>query len=296
LVDSTQSEDKQGSEMMASSATGGGDPETAVESTGADGAEGTAEDGFARQVSRRFPSSRASRAERDQMVEKARAIKFPVSVRGYERAAVDRYVREVNRLIAELEISSSAESAVRHALEEVSEETRDILQRAHETADEIVLRARAKAADSVQQAEREANDVRNAAKREAIEAREVAQHETEELLASARREATDLRDAADRDSEQLRTAAKAEADKMLRAAGEEADELLKSADARAREIAESADLIWRERRRLIEDVRVVGEQLLALGEAESKRFAHPAKAGATSPDGEEAPAVVQAEA
>jgi hypothetical protein len=50
---------------------------------------------------------------------------------------VDRYVQEVNRLIAELEISGSPDSAIRAALEEVSEETRGLLQRAHETADEI---------------------------------------------------------------------------------------------------------------------------------------------------------------
>src|SRR5437763_1534791 len=136
---------------------------------------------------RRFPRSRVSRAERDRMVKEARAITFPVTVRGYERAAVDRYVQQVNRLIAELEISSSSESAVRHALAEVTEETREILQRAHETADELV----------------------------------------------------------------------------------------KAADIRARELGDNADHIWRERRRLIEDLRVVGEQLLAIGEAESKRFARP---------------------
>jgi hypothetical protein len=41
---------------------------------------------------------------------------------------------------------------------------------------------------------------------------------------------------------------------------------------RARELARSAETIWRERRRLIEDMRAVGEQLVAIGEAESRRF------------------------
>jgi hypothetical protein len=31
-------------------------------------------------------------------------------------------------------------------------------------------------------------------------------------------------------------------------------------------------MVWRERRRLIEDMRAVGEQLVAIGETEGKRF------------------------
>jgi cell division septum initiation protein DivIVA len=289
--------------MTASSGTGGNDPEP-VETKRADAAEGDAEDrgGWQEEperMTRGFPKSRVSRAERDHMVEEARAVTFPAAVRGYERRAVDRYVQDVNRLIAELEISSSSESAVRHALAEVSEETREILQRAHETADEVVLRARAKAADALQEAEREAQEVRNAAQREAIDRREAAEHEAEELLTSARREvaelreaaareATELRETAGRESEKVRATAEAEAGRMLWAAGEKVDERVKSAEARARELADSADLIWRERRRLIEDVRVVGEQLLAIGETESKRFPRPATAsGVTSEDSSE---------
>src|SRR5919204_36617 len=122
---------------------------------------------------RRFPSSRVSRAERDRMLKDARGVKFPAAVRGYDRAAVDRYVKEVNRLIAELEISASPEAAVRHALDEVSEETRE------------------------------------------------------------------------------------------------------AAETRTRELARNAETVWRERRRLIEDMRAVGEQLVAIGDAEAKRFPPP---------------------
>jgi hypothetical protein len=45
-----------------------------------------------------------------------------------------------------------------------------------------------------------------------------------------------------------------------------------SAEIRARELARSAETVWRERRRLIEDMRAVGEQLVAIGETEGKRF------------------------
>jgi DivIVA domain-containing protein len=277
--------------MAAGSDVDGKAPEAAVEGRAAPAmraGEQNRDWEEAERTTQRFPKSRVSRGERDQMVKEAREVRFPVSVRGYERAAVDRYVQEVNRVIAELEISSSSEAAVRHALAEVSEETREILQRAHETADEIVLRARAKAAESVAEAEREADEIRNAAERDAIEERDKATHEAEELVGGSRRQAEELRASAEREAtlshkraaqetKQLRGAAEAEADTVLRAATEKAEQLLKVAETRSRELVESADLIWRERRRLIEDLRVLGEQLLALGETEAERFARPTK-------------------
>jgi hypothetical protein len=49
--------------------------------------------------------------------------------------------------------------------------------------------------------------------------------------------------------------------------------MLESAETRTEELARSAEAIWRERRRLIDDMRGVGEQLVAIGEVEEKRFA-----------------------
>jgi cell division septum initiation protein DivIVA len=175
------------------------------------------------------------------MVTDARDVKFPVGLRGYERVAVDRYVREVNRLIAELEISSSPESAVRHALDEVSEETREILQRAHRSAEELTARSRAKADDRLQQAEDQARQLCELGAEEARQLREAAQREVAELRETARRGA---------------------------------QEMLEDAEARARALSHSAETIWRERRRLVQDIRAVGEQLVGIGEAEAKRFPH----------------------
>jgi chromosome segregation ATPase len=79
-------------------------------------------------------------------------------LRGYDRDAVDAYVQEVNRVIAELQVGRSPQSAIRHALDQVSEETKGILERAHETADEITARSRSQADDRVQWAEREARE------------------------------------------------------------------------------------------------------------------------------------------
>jgi DivIVA domain-containing protein len=95
---------------------------------------------------------------RDVDIASVRDVTFPIALRGYDRDAVDDYVRDVNRIIAELQVGRSPQSAIRHALDQVSEETRGILERAHETADEITARSRAQADDRLQWAEREARE------------------------------------------------------------------------------------------------------------------------------------------
>src|SRR5690242_21902247 len=67
-----------------------------------------------------------SHREQEAMIDELREVEFPLAVRGYDRAAVDRYVEMVNRVIAELEISRSPEAAVKAAVAQVSEETREI--------------------------------------------------------------------------------------------------------------------------------------------------------------------------
>jgi DivIVA domain-containing protein len=52
-----------------------------------------------------------------------RDVSFPTG-RGYDRQAVDAYVNQVNRLIAELEVSRSPQAAVRHALDRVGQQTK----------------------------------------------------------------------------------------------------------------------------------------------------------------------------
>jgi DivIVA domain-containing protein len=92
----------------------------------------------------------------DEEIAGIRDIDFPIGMRGYDRAAVDAYVMRVNRIIAELQVSRSPQSAIRNALDQVSEETRGILERAHEAADEIASRSRSQADDRIQAADREA--------------------------------------------------------------------------------------------------------------------------------------------
>jgi DivIVA domain-containing protein len=203
------------------------------------------------------------------MHQDVRDVDFPIAMRGYDRAAVDRYVEQVNRLIAELEISSSPESVIRHALQEVSEETRGLLQRAHETADEITARSRAKADDRLQRGEREAEEAREAAARETQDTREKAQRETRELRETAAREALELREAAAREAQQVRATAQREIEEM-QAAGE----------ARVWELDRNAEAIGRERRRLLDDMSAVAQQLLEIAHGEEARFPRAAEAAA----------------
>jgi vacuolar-type H+-ATPase subunit E/Vma4 len=247
---------------------------------------------------RRFASSRVLGAgERERVLREVREVDFPVSMRGYERVAVERYVERVTRLITELEMSSSPEAAVRHALDEVSEETRDILQHAHQTADEITARSRSRADDRLEQAEaealtrlegaqREALEIRQAAQEEArgltqaaagdaATVRETAQREADALRDRAQQEIAELREAADRDVHQLRAAAQRETDELRDNVRRETDAMREAAETRARDLARSAAAIWRERRRLIDDMQAVGDQLVAIGETEGKRFPRP---------------------
>src|ERR671931_2151826 len=85
-----------------------------------------------------------------------RNVSFAVSVRGYDRRAVDAYVQRVNRVIAELEVTRSPQAAVRHAVDRVSEQTKGILQEARESAEKISEDARAEAGRIADEAKAEA--------------------------------------------------------------------------------------------------------------------------------------------
>jgi cell division septum initiation protein DivIVA len=84
---------------------------------------------------------------------------FPSALRGYDRVAVDDYVRQTRQLVAELQATRSPEAAVRRALERVGEQISGILQRAHETAEQITAQSRSEAEDRLEQARIEAAQI-----------------------------------------------------------------------------------------------------------------------------------------
>jgi uncharacterized protein with HEPN domain len=84
---------------------------------------------------------------------------FPVALRGYDRVAVDAYVKQTSRLVAELQATRSPEAAVRRALERVGEQISGILQRAHDTAEEITAQSRGESEDRLEHARIEAAEI-----------------------------------------------------------------------------------------------------------------------------------------
>jgi cell division initiation protein len=86
-------------------------------------------------------------------------VEFPVALRGYDRLAVDAYVKRTSQLVAELQATRSPEAAVRRGLERVGEEVSGILQRAHEAASQITAQSRSEAEDRLERARQEASRI-----------------------------------------------------------------------------------------------------------------------------------------
>ena len=91
-------------------------------------------------------------------------VDFPIVLRGYDRLAVDAYVRRTSQLVAELQSTRSPEAAVRRALERVGEEVSGILQRAHDAAAQITAQSRIDAEDRLERARQEEADITGGAK------------------------------------------------------------------------------------------------------------------------------------
>ena len=83
-------------------------------------------------------------------------VSFPLALRGYDRLAVDAYVKKTSQLVAELQATRSPEAAIRRALERVGEEVSGILKRAHETAEQLTTQSRREAEDRLEVARKEA--------------------------------------------------------------------------------------------------------------------------------------------
>ena len=86
-------------------------------------------------------------------------VDFPIVLRGYERDAVDDYVRRTSQLVAELQATRSPDAAIRRALERVGEEVSGILQRAHDTGAKITAQSRSEAEDRLENARQEAAQI-----------------------------------------------------------------------------------------------------------------------------------------
>lgn len=194
--------------------------------------------------------------ERETVPAEIRDVSFPLSVRGYDRGAVDAYVNRVQDVVSDLELTRSPEAAVRHALENVGQQIKGILERAGETAEQITVAARQEAEEST------------------VRARD----EAEELVAKAKAEAADIVSSAKAEAEATVAQAQNEAGEQLQRTQREIASLRDEAEARMRELGADTDAIRQERSRLLDDIRVLATRVEEVAGAADARFPPPTTA------------------
>jgi DivIVA domain-containing protein len=215
---------------------------------------------------------------------------FPLSVRGYERHAVDDHLKRVNRVIAELKVSASPQAAVRHALDVAGEKVEGLLQAARDAAEEITAsatqeaeestaRVKADAAQLVVNASTEADRMRTEAEELIAEAAAKA----EETVAKARAEANEILSEAKAGVETSLRRSHAQAADRLRHLEEELAAMRERAETRMREIEKDTEKIRKRRSELLDDIRARASRL---GELADTAAAAMPSSDATTPDAE----------
>jgi DivIVA domain-containing protein len=201
-------------------------------------------------------------------------VSFPAAVRGYDRGAVDAYVKRVNRVIAEVKVSSSPRAAVRHALRQTEQEVAGLLERARETADQVTTSA-------LREAETEAEGIRAKAAELLVNANaeaEATKAESEQLLADAKAEAEVLLEKTKGEAEDILVRSRLEAENTVAGAQTTADERLRQLEAelsslqdqtetRMREFQADTSAVWEQRRRLLDDIRRMASVLVELADS-----------------------------
>jgi DivIVA domain-containing protein len=200
-------------------------------------------------------------------------VSFPAAVRGYDRGAVDAYVKRVNRVIAEVKVSSSPRAAVRHALRQTEQEVAGLLERARETADQVTTSAlreaeteaegiRAKAAELLVNANAEAETTRAEAEKHLADRKA----EAEKLLEQAKAEAEDILVRSRLEAENTVNGAQTTADERLRQLEAELSSLQDQTEARMREFQADTSAVWDQRQQLLDDIRGKASVLVALAD------------------------------
>ena len=206
--------------------------------------------------------------ERSVVPPAVRSPSFKAAVRGYERAEVDAYVKQVNRVIAELEVSRSPRSAVRNALERVGEQVHGILERARDTADEIVATARQEAEEITARAKAEAADLVVNASAQA----DASRGEAAQILGEANAKADDILARARAESEGILAEARSDAAAHLQQTEEELNARRERAQAELRQIHADIATVSEEHRGLLGDVRDLAARLEQLAVEAAGKF------------------------
>ena len=206
-------------------------------------------------------------------------VSFPAAVRGYDRHAVDAYIKRVNRVIAELKVRSSPPAAVRHALGQAEDKVQGLLQAAREAAEEITASAQQEAEQSTARAKAEAAELTvqtgadaDRVKAEAEEFAANARREADETVAKAKSEADGVLADAKGEAQNVLSRAQAEADERLQRSQRELAALREEAEARRREIQADTEAVWKERHELLEDIRRMAAGLVDLTNSAAARI------------------------
>lgn len=206
-------------------------------------------------------------------------VSFPVAVRGYERAAVDAYIRRVNRAIAELKVSASPAAAVRHALDQAQEKVDGLLRSAREAAEQITTSAREEAEENADRMKAEAvkfvvdtNAEADRLKTEADELTAKARADAEAALAKAQAEASEILAGAAAEAQDTLARSKADADERRRRLEEELAALQEEAETRLREIKADTQALWSERDQMLDGIRAMATDLGGIATASVARM------------------------
>jgi len=186
-----------------------------------------------------------------------RNVTFPLGVRGYEKKAVEAYVKRVNRVIAELEVTRSPQAAVRHAVERVEEQTRSILEEARASAEKITTSAQAEADEIVAQAKAKAADLVVAASTDSDRIR----HESDEHTAQTNAHADKIVADAKANAKQHRQEVEQEVEQHRQKVEEEVEQLRQEAEARLKKLKADTASLWDRRHELLGDIDRMADQL-----------------------------------
>jgi DivIVA domain-containing protein len=200
-------------------------------------------------------------------------VSFPISVRGYDRQAVDAHLARINRAVAELKVNASPRAAVTHALEQTEQQVSGLLQRAREAGEAITASARQEAAEIIAKAKAEAAEllVNISTEADGIKA------EAEKLIADARTEAEDHLARARLEVENTHARLRVEAETRNQQLEEELAARQDQAETRMRELQADTEAVWDERRQLLADIRGRASGLLDLANAAANREPEPAE-------------------
>jgi DivIVA domain-containing protein len=201
-------------------------------------------------------------------------VAFPVSMRGYDREAVDSYVSRVREVVAELEASRSPEAAVKDALEKVGEQTKSVLESAGQSAEQITAAARREAEETTARAQSEAAEIAAKAKAEASELVDRASTEAKETVAKARKEAAE----------------------HLQRTQEEVTALREEAEARLGELSADTESIRQNRGELLDEIRGFAARVEEVARAADARFPQREAGGTANEDTRESETAEQADA